>query len=423
MLSQMRDHRKNRVLQIIVYSMFAIIIIVFAISFGPGSWGQGGGLSSRTHAANVNGTVITGVELERIYGTYAENYRQQTGQALTSEQAQALGIRKQILDALIDKALVVQEAPSLGIQVSDSEVSQALRENPSFHTNGNFDQDLFERYCRNVLGTSTGRFFELVREDLLYERVISAVRSSVNVSPGELWEKFVEENDKVNLEYVRFSPTDYRGEIEPTDDQIDEVLAEREDEVASFYERNAFRYEQPERVRARHVLISAGPEVSEEERAAARVKADEILAQAREGADFAELAREHSDDPGSAQQGGDLDWFPRGQMVPAFEEVAFSLEPGEISDVVETPFGYHIILVEDHQEAQKQPLEEVSREIAADILRGEMAEEVARREAESLLEEAVEKGSLSAVAGLKREDEAETSELEVDGLELEGAEG
>ncbi len=426
MLSKMRDHRKNRVMQVIVYSMFAIIIIVFAISFGPGAWGQGG-LTSATHAAKVNGTIITAMEFQRAYGDYLEHYRRLVGESLPADQAREMGIKRQILDSLIDRKLVVQHAPKMGIQVPDAEVSRTLREIEAFHTAGRFDQELFERYVRNVMGSSTGRFFERVRKDMLYQRVLDAVRSAANVTPGEVWNRFVEDNDKVDLEYVRVSPIQFRDKVEVADEQIEDVLAERRDEVEAYYERNSFRYKKPERVRARHILISTDSDAAGEDRETARAKAAEVLAQAREGADFAKLAEEHSDDPGSKTRGGDLDWFPRGQMVPAFEEAAFSLAPGELSDIVETPFVYHVILVEDRRDATEQPIEEVEREIAADILKGELAKEHARAEASSILEQAKGGKALAEIVGEEEEGEGAADqplELTIDGaldLELEEA--
>jgi peptidyl-prolyl cis-trans isomerase D len=404
MLSKMRDHRQNKVMQVIVYSMFGIIIVVFAISFGPGAWGQGG-LTTATHAAKVNGTIITATEFERAYGDYLERYRRATGESLNHEQARAMGVRRQILDSLVDRQLVVAHAERLGIQVPDAEVSRTIREIEAFRTDGRFDQELFDRYVRNVLGTSTGRFFERVREDLLHERVLAAVRSGVKVAPGEVWARYVEENDQIDLEYVRLSPVQYRAKATPTDAQVQEVLSTRRDEVEAYYERNAFRYERQERVRARHILISAGDEATEEERAEARSKAESLLERARAGEDFAALAEEHSDDPGSRSRGGDLDWFPRGQMVPPFEQAAFSLEAGEISDVVETPFGFHVIRVEEHQAAHVESLDEVQEDIARDILKSELAKDLARAEAEAILAEARTGRTLADVVGREAEDD------------------
>ncbi len=404
MLSKMRDHRRNRVMQVIVYSMFAVIIVVFAISFGPGSWGQGG-LASATHAAKVDGTIITAMEFERAYGEYLNRYREIMGESLTPEQAEGLGIRGQILESLIERQLVVQNAPKIGVQVPDGEVSRLLLEVEAFHTDGRFDQELFQRYVENVLGSTTGRFFENIREDILYQRVLQAVRAGVKVSPSEVWDRFVDEYDRTDLEYVRLTPTLFREEADPALERIDELIDERYDEVKEFYELNEARYHHPEEIRARHVLIGTEPDSSLDDRAAAREKAEHILEKAREGADFARLAEEYSDDPGSRAAGGDLDWFARGRMVPAFEEAAFSLSPGELSDVVETPFGYHVILFEDRREASVEPLDEVEREIAREILEKELAEQLARNKAENILKEALEGRTLTDVVGKASEEE------------------
>jgi len=138
--------------------------------------------------------------------------------------------------------------------------------------------------------------------------------------------------------------------------------APSDQEAKSFYDKNPERFKQGEKVRASHILIKVDPKAAPAAKQKARAEIDAVLKQAKAGGDFAKLAQEHSQD-GSAAQGGDLNYFTREQMVPEFAKVAFELKPGEVSDIVETQFGYHIIKVVDHQEAKAIPYEQVNAQI------------------------------------------------------------
>jgi len=138
--------------------------------------------------------------------------------------------------------------------------------------------------------------------------------------------------------------------------------AATDQEAKDFYDKNPDRFKQGEAVRASHILIHVNEGADAAARKKARAEIDDVLKQVRAGGDFAKLAQEHSQD-GSAAQGGDLNYFTKGQMVPAFENVAFSLKPGQVSDVVQTQFGYHIIKVTDHKPARTVPFEEASGQV------------------------------------------------------------
>jgi peptidyl-prolyl cis-trans isomerase D len=147
-----------------------------------------------------------------------------------------------------------------------------------------------------------------------------------------------------------------------------------DDEARKFYEANAARYTAPEERRASHILVKADAGASADERAKAKAKAEQLLAEARKNpAAFAELAKKNSDDPGSAAQGGDLDFFARGAMVKPFEDATWALKPGEISNVVQSDFGYHVILLTSVRGGQRKPFEEVRAEIVAEVRKNQLA--------------------------------------------------
>ena len=147
----------------------------------------------------------------------------------------------------------------------------------------------------------------------------------------------------------------------------------------NYYDANLDQMQEPEQVRASHILVLAEEQAAAEDRAAAREKAESILQRARDGEDFAALARENSEDPGSAQRGGDISWISPGQTVPPFEAALFALQPGEMSDVVETRFGYHIIRSEERREASVLPFEQVSPQIHQMLERQAVEDEIERR--------------------------------------------
>src|SRR5262249_7907507 len=176
----------------------------------------------------------------------------------------------------------------------------------------------------------------------------------------------------VRARYVTYKRNEFAAQVEPTDGEIAEYYELHKDE----------RFTDPEEVHARHVLVKVASDATPEAREAARKKAADLLARVKAGEDFAAIASANSDDPGSAANGGDLGFFPHGRMTPAFENAAFELQPGAVSDVVETPFGFHLVKLEEHREAKVKPLAAVRDEIVT-TLKNEGGMDRARKQAEA----------------------------------------
>jgi peptidyl-prolyl cis-trans isomerase D len=193
---------------------------------------------------------------------------------------------------------------------------------------------------------------------------------------------------RVRVRYAAYLPKDFAALAAPSDNEVKAYYDEHRDD----------RFTAPEEVRARHILIKLPPAADEKARAAARTKAEDVLAKVKKGADFAKLAQDVSEDAGTAGKGGDLGLFSRGHMVPAFDTAAFALEPGAVSDVVETPFGFHIIKVEEKLPGGQKPLDAVRDEIVK-TLTAEKGLELARKQAESDRRDVVHGKSLTDVAG------------------------
>lgn len=293
----------------IVSALLPLSVLTWAQGIYPGT------------AVRVNGEAIS---YQRFNGLYEEYLRDQGVNITTTRSPERLTqLRREAMDLLVEQELVCQAAAAQGIEVGQAEVDMAEAElNAAFKTPG-------ERSSRLE---SEGYTADSYRDHL--RRMIAASKY---------------------LEGIRA-----------------EAAAVSDQELEAYYRDNERRLTLPEQVRVRHILITWKPLGTPDDRAAIREQMAPILEEARRGGDFAELARAHSEDA-TAQDGGDTGLFYRGQMVPAFEDVAFALKPDEISDPVETPFGVHILKLEERQEARLLPLEEI-REQLRDHVRNERAE-------------------------------------------------
>jgi peptidyl-prolyl cis-trans isomerase C len=258
--------------------------------------------------ARVNGESIAKADLEKAI----KNVEARAGRPVPTEERDR--VYRGVLDQLIAYRLLIQETKTRKIEVPDAEVDARLAEiKKQFPSEEVFKQQLTQQ------SMTVEKLREDARSDMCVAKMLDAeVNNSVAITPQD---------------------------------------------VSAFYEKNPDKFKQGERVRASHILIRADEKADAKAKEAARTKADDVLKQVKAGKDFAELAKHYSQDPGSAANGGDLGYFTQGQMVGAFEQTAFALKPGVVSDVVETPFGYHIIKVADKQPARTVPLEEVKPQI------------------------------------------------------------
>jgi len=311
-----------------------ISLLAAVLALGPGAlaWAQG---NHPGIAARVNGVEISNERFNAFYQEYRRPYG--VNVAGRGDHLDKLTrLRREAMDLMIEQELIRQAAEAQGIEVSAGEIDTALAEvSEPFKTP--------EEFTRRI--ESEG-FTEIsYREHVT--RMIAAAKYLDGVRAG--------------------------------------VASVSDEEIETYYRDNELRLTLPEQVRVQHILLTWKPMGTIDDRAAIRKQMAPILEQARSGEDFAELARKYSDDS-TAGQGGDTGFFHRGQMVPAFEAVAFALQPGEVSDPVETPFGVHILRLEERQEARLLPLDEV-REQLREHIREEKMEAAVEQETERLRQE------------------------------------
>jgi peptidyl-prolyl cis-trans isomerase D len=394
--------------------LFVAIILVFLF------WGVGTvGTDQLEIAAQVNDEVITNRQFQRAYERLGAMYQGMGGQA-----PPAALLRSQAIGQLIDLELLNQEAERLGLRVDEGELRDAIASSPDFQQDGRFDKERYVLLLQQN-GYKPSDFEETQRRRMLAGKVQELVRSGVHVSDQEVKNHFRYENERVNLRFVRVPASEFVNQVTISDEDLQQYFADNQEqyrepervrvtmlefrpqdfaaqvmptdeEVQTYYDAHLSEYQRPEEARARHILFRVAPDAADADKAAARAKAEAVLVQAKGGADFAELAKQHSQDS-TAAAGGDLGAFGRGVMTPAFESAAFALEPGQISEVVETPFGLHIIKLEEKTAARTQPLDEVRASII-EALKLQQARQVSLKKVEEAHEHLLDGKDIAQVA-------------------------
>ena len=422
MLDRMRRHKGW-----LKWSL-ALVVLAFVFLYVPGFMDQTGGAALPNDViARVGDREISLFDFQQIYTRQLQAYRLETGGEISEEVLRSLGIDRQILQQMIDGHAALAEAERLGLEVSDAEVRERILTFPAFQVDGQF---IGEASYRQLLQQqrpplSPSQFEEEIRNEILVDRLQAAVTGWVRVSDAEVAEEHRRRNERVRVDVVAFRAADFRDQVEATDSDVDlqfgeeaanyevpekrrlrfllvdqtaifDTLTLTDDEVRQYYDANLAQYQTPGQVRASHILLRV--EGDDDEAAAAR--AAELAAEARAGADFAALAREHSQDEANADNGGDLGLFGRGRMVPEFENAAFALAAGEISDPVRSPFGYHVINVTEKQEEVTQPFAEV-RGAIENTLRRERSSARASALARAIAEEATTPEELERAASAR----------------------
>lgn len=380
------------------------IAFVGSLFFMYGISGRQGGGSKPL--AEVNGVPISYESFARNYRTLYESYQQSFKGEITPQMEDYL--RYRVLSSLITNELLCQEAKKAKIRVTEDEVMDEVKKIiKGFPSEENFMGFL------NYQHIPYDDFKEEIRRELAINKLVQRVKDGIGVTDEEVKDYWIKENEKVKVEYLLIPTEDYQKGIRlepeevgkyyqgckkdftvPEKVRVKYILIPPEDfkekvkitpeRLREYYQDHIADYEVGEQRRVSHILVRVPSSAAEEEAKKAEEKIKGIQKKLEEGADFAELAKKHSDDSGSAKKGGDLGYFTRGQVLPSFNEAAFSLKNvGEISEVVRTPLGYHLIKLTGIKSPYTRPFEEVEPQVRERLI-GEESEKLAKREAEEL---------------------------------------
>ncbi len=381
----MMERLREGVNSIAVKIILGLIILSFVFA-GIGSYLVSG---SNNAAAKVGNSEIGRGEFEQAYQNERNRMQSQLGDYfsnLLGDPEYVASFRKSVLDRLINDRLLQQHAESLGLRVSDAQVRQMILDMPQFQTDGEFDQQIYQSALRRA-GYTPENFAEYLRQDLVRNQLLSAIQGSDFSLQSEVEAQGKLITQTRDIRSLTLNIEDYAAKISPTDDEVQAYYDEHQDDYTrpeqmkiayvelsadqlkdnvavtdedakAYYNEHLDKYSTAEQRKVSHILVQGDDEE----------KAQAILDQLNNGADFTAVAKEQSEDVGSAEQGGSLGWIEHDVMDPAFEEAAFSLENvGDVSGLVKSSFGYHIIKLDDVKAPESKPFDDVKSDIVAEL--------------------------------------------------------
>lgn len=394
MLDIVRSKQKSFLIKI----AFAIIILSFVIGYTMLTAPTDQQLDrGQNVAARVNGDAISYAAFQSVYSNLYSLYQSIYQGAFDANLEQQLNLPRLAMQQLIEEQLLVQLAKQLKITVSKQELVNSIAAYEAFQANGQFNRDRYVEVL-SYQRISPEQFESAQQRELLAQKVRNHLQQDISIDQEEIIASFHRENDQINLDYVWLTPALVTSKVDVSDEVLQQFfdnnreqfrIPERvslrylqfdpqryENQITSFtdaemdrfYRRNLELFEVDEQVKAAHILIRVSEESDEQTIEKRHALALELRKQLREGADFAELARRHSDDTSNAADGGDLGHFGRGIMVPEFEAAAFALAPGQISEVIRTSFGFHIIRVDESIQQGFKPLVDVIDTVKAGLV-------------------------------------------------------
>ena len=388
MLRYMRKNVKSWIVKL----AFFVIILVFSF------WGVGSMTAKKRNVvATVNGSAIKAKDFSEAYERLRQRYQQQYKDQFNPEMAAQLKLKQQALNSMIDRQLMLDYGRKFKLAVSDEELQASIAKMAAFQNNGSFDPRLY-RQLLSYNHLTPADFEVSLRDDLLLDKLRQLFGSGAKVSSQEVNQLYRQQKEKISLDMVKLDPQDFSSSIKVNDKELsDYFAAHREDfqvqekrnivvvkvdsgelekkiiisdkDIATYYEDHLGDYVVPEQVKARHILFKVSQDDAGSVWDEAKTKAQEIIAKLKQGQDFSALAKQYSQGP-SASRGGELGWFGRGAMVKSFEDASFSLPAGSFTQVpVRTRFGYHVIKVEEHKSAYTKGLDEVKKDIRAQLVK------------------------------------------------------
>lgn len=370
----------------LIKAFFFLIAFVFIF------WG---GYSYKTREegqiAKVGDQYISVIEYNKSYQQMIEMFRRQMGGKFNEDLIRQFDLKKQALETLVDRIVLAKAAEELGLGATAQEIQARVFQIPAFQTDGRFDKNRYVALLQQNRMTPES-FEQSLAEEVAFQKLEDFIKRRAIVTEAEIEADFLSSHTPVQLGYVILDPKSFEDSVKGDEQAVKETYEKNQDrykdperrqfayisfktedflaqvpisddEIRQHYEENQDEYHHEAEVRAKHILFSVKEDAPEQEVNKVRAEAQKVLDEARKGRDFTELAKSHSQDPSVAQNAGDLGFFSKDQMVEAFSEVAFSLKPGQISELTRTPFGFHIIKVEEARPEKTETLEEVRQNI------------------------------------------------------------
>jgi peptidyl-prolyl cis-trans isomerase D len=392
MLQAIRD----RAMGVLGWIVIGLIIITFAL-FGLGSYLQD---QSRVYAAKVNDVEISPRELQVAYQNQRARMEQMLGDVYNPALIDEQSLKQQALQGLISRQLLLQAAQEDGMAISDQLLAAKIHAVQAFQADGEFKEEVYQRVLGRQGMTPLGFEYE-TRQQLTAEQLVDGLSNTAFVTGSEVERAYSLQEQKRTFDYIVVSATPVEATADPDDasvqsyyeehsqafitparvrlaylrlnaDGLSESIEIDEQALVDYYEEKKSTLKGQEQRRASHILFQLSADADEVTKKAVLENAEKVLQQVHDGGDFAALASENSDDPGSAANGGDLGFFAKGAMVPEFEKAVFELQPEEVSTLVRSQFGYHIIRLTEIKSTDIPTLEDMREKLVAELKQSEM---------------------------------------------------
>lgn len=365
--------------------LLALGAMVFFGVCSPDSFQNSGPTGS---AAKVGGDVISDIEFRRAYIGATERYRAQFAQNFDPA---AIQLSRMVLQSLVNNRIASSQADELGINASEAEVEKMLVDIKAFRKeDGTFDAEQFDNYLRSNRYTEAS-FMREQRREMAVNKFRQFVADTTVVSPKAAELEYRLAETKMMVDYLKFEPSQVKVDVNQA--EIAKFLDDAgKAKVKEYYDTHAAEFNKQGQVKARHILVSfkearnASGDAAKRTKDEAKARAGTVATAAKKpGADFVALAKQYTDEPSGKEKGGDLGYFERETMVKEFSDAAFAMKAGQVSEIVESPFGFHIIKVEDVKPAMNKTLEQATSEIAAQLLQKDKLPQVLEQRAKDVL--------------------------------------
>ncbi|HTW66008.1 MAG TPA: peptidylprolyl isomerase [Bryobacteraceae bacterium] len=374
---------RAKLVRILLGAMLGVMALSMLVYLIPGSGMTTAADSSDQVVAEIGKSDVTVAQVQQQLRNVLQNRQLPPDLAAT--------YIPQIVDQAIAERAVSYEAEQLGVRISNRDLADEIRSLPF----ASLSPDQYQQYVEQQTGMSVQEFENNMRLQAYENTVLNMAEEGIIVTPAEAQAEYSQRNEKIKVDYIGFDPSKLTAEIKPTPAELSDYFAKNhsfynipetrslqlivadqakiadtiqipDSQVQAYYDAHKDQFRTPARVHARHILLSTTNKPKDQV-PKIKAQAEDILKQIKAGGNFAELAKKYSQDPGSAQKGGDLGWVSRGQMVKNFEDTVFALKDNEISPVVTTEYGFHIIQVLERQPAHLQTLDEVKPQILATL--------------------------------------------------------